>query len=624
MNVPGNVIGDYQIVQELGRGAMTTVYLAHQPSRNRYVAIKVLSPQLSSDQEFVQRFQHEARAAAALHHPNIAVIDDVGHQASSDQAGGLHYLVMEYLESETLQDLIQREGPLPSRRVAQIIEQVAAALDYAHQRGFVHGNINPANIFVGTGDRVSITDFGFARAAIDTKQLERTGLSVPPPEYMSPEQARGEPVDHRSDLYALGVLLYQMLVGWTPFRGTTPRAVLNSVVYEPPPPPRQFNPNLSPALEAILLRSLAKDPRQRFQRGAELVRALRGAGAQETPGAPAITLPATGTPAAGIPAGGWSAPPPPPTQGWPAENPEGRQGPGRGGNTLLWILVGISGALLIAVVVLLVVILGGRPAEETPVALLSPSPATATTEATAGDTPVPTEPTLTAEPSATSEATTGLPPLVSDTPTATPTPTASPSATPTPTPTSTPTSTPTPTLTPEPPPCAVPVDPDLAPAWDQGQLGCPTTPASITWAAWQPFERGHMLWRDDADLVYVLHFKNGTKDSTGDWKLIVDKWDGVTDPDGIGLSPPPGLYEPIRGFGWVWRNFLDGPTAEIGWAREEEKGFCAKVQPFEQGLILQSNTVEFCHPDSLYNWATNPSFTPLLFALYEDGRWRRY
>lgn len=616
MNLSDTFIGDYQIVEELGHGPMGTVYLAYQPSLNRYVAIKALSPQLSSDQEFVRRFQQGARAAASLHHPHIIAIDDVGQQAVPGQTHDLHYLVMEYLESETLQDLIQRQGALPLRRAARIVEQIATALDYAHQHGLVHGNIKPANIFVGEDDHVTVTDFGIAQAATATKQLERAGLLVPPPEYMSPEQARREPVDHRSDLYALGVVLYQMLVGRAPFRGATPRAVLHDVIHEPPPPPRQVNPNLSQALEAIILRSMAKDPQKRFQRGAEMVKALREELAQEPAGTTAFSLPPESAPAAGTPAWAMTEPGPSTPQGWPAASSSaGNQGARRGGSTLLWILAGIAGVLLVAVIVLLVVVLGGGPTEETPVALPSPSPETATSEAATMETPA------TSEPTATGEVTTEVPPLVSDTPTATPTATAS--STTTPTSSSTPTNTATPTLTPTLTPCALSVDPELAPAWDRDQLGCPTAPASITWAAWQPFERGHMLWRDDVDLVNVLHFKNGTDVSTGDWQLIEDDWDG-SNPEGIGLSPPPGLYEPIRGFGWVWRTFLDGPSSKVGWAREEEKGFCAKTQPFQQGLIVHSSTVEFCHPDNLYNHATSPSFSPLFFALYESGNWRRY
>ncbi|MEJ2210003.1 MAG: protein kinase, partial [Anaerolineae bacterium] len=165
MNLTGRTIGNYQIVDELGRGGMAVVYRAYQPSLNRYVAIKILPPQLSFDQEFIQRFQREARAAASLRHPNIVVIHDVGEAEGVGGAGTIHYIVMEYLEGQTLKDLIQHEGSLHPRRVAHIVEQIAAALDYAHQRGFVHRDVKPANIFVGEGDRVTLTDFGIAKAA---------------------------------------------------------------------------------------------------------------------------------------------------------------------------------------------------------------------------------------------------------------------------------------------------------------------------------------------------------------------------------------------------------------------------------------------------------------------------
>ncbi|MBN1659569.1 MAG: protein kinase [Anaerolineae bacterium] len=268
MNLQGHTIGNYQIRDELGRGGMAVVYRAYQPSLNRYVAIKVLPPQLTWDAQFVERFKREARAAAGLRHPNIVVIHDVG------QEGDIHYIVMEYLEGLTLKGLIDREGPMAPQRAARIVEQVGAALDYAHQRGFVHRDIKPANIFVGEGDRVTLTDFGIAKAAAETEQLTRTGALMGTPEYMSPEQAIGEGVDQRTDLYALGVALYQMLVGQVPFRGTTPHAVLHNVIYEPPPAPRRLNPNISPAVEAVVLKAIAKQPDQRFQRGAHLTRAL--------------------------------------------------------------------------------------------------------------------------------------------------------------------------------------------------------------------------------------------------------------------------------------------------------------------------------------------------------------
>jgi serine/threonine protein kinase len=335
MELAGRTIGNYQITEELGRGGMAVVYRAYQPSLNRYVAIKVLPPQFSFDRQFIERFQREARAAAGLRHPNIVVIHDVGHQE------GVYYLVMEYLEGRTLKDVIEQEGPLPARRVGRIVEQVATALDYAHQRGFVHRDVKPANIFVGKDDHVTLTDFGIAKAASETQHLTRTGTLMGTPEYMSPEQAEGGTVDHRTDLYALGVVLYQMLVGRVPFRGTTPHAVLHAVIYEPPPPPRQINPNLNPALEAVIVKAVAKRPGQRFQRGAELTAALRGALRGK---APRVTVP----PPRGVP---------PPQAATPrrGSRPAAEAVAARGGDSrrspVLWIIAAIAG--------IVVLILGG-------------------------------------------------------------------------------------------------------------------------------------------------------------------------------------------------------------------------------------------------------------------------
>ena len=232
MDLIGKTLGNYQIMEELGRGGMAVVYKAYQRSLNRYVALKVLPPQLGFDRQFVERFQREARAAAGLQHPNIVVVYDVGHEE------GVHYIVMEYLEGRTLKAVIDYESPMPPRRVHGIVNQIGAALDYAHQRGFVHRDVKPSNVFVGEGDRVTLTDFGIAKAASEAQQLTRTGMLMGTPEYMSPEQASGAKVDHRTDLYALGVVLYQMVVGQAPFQGTTPHATLHAVIYEAPPPPR--------------------------------------------------------------------------------------------------------------------------------------------------------------------------------------------------------------------------------------------------------------------------------------------------------------------------------------------------------------------------------------------------
>jgi predicted nucleic acid-binding Zn ribbon protein len=211
------------------------------------------------------------------------------------------------------------------------------------------------------------------------------------------------------------------------------------------------------------------------------------------------------------------------------------------------------------------------------------------------------------------------------TPTPSPLPTATPTfpATPSPVPTlpPTPTPLPSPTATPS---CQLAADPQLASAWDRGELGCPTAQSGITWAAWQPFQGGYMFWRNDIDGTYVMYFDDRNDRSTGSWDQNPEEWRwDLSDPDGVGMAPPAGLYEPKRGFGWVWRTHLGGPDSSLGWAEDEEKGFCATIQPFDNGLILQSSTVPRCEGD-LYNWAIHPSFTPLFFALYDDGTWQRY
>ncbi|HSJ58250.1 MAG TPA: protein kinase, partial [Anaerolineae bacterium] len=337
------------------------------------------------DQQFIERFQREARAAAGLRHPNIVVIHDVG------QHDGTYFIVMEYLEGSTLKDLVEKEGPLHPTRSANIVEQLAAALDYAHQRGFVHRDIKPANIFVGEGDRVTLTDFGIAKAASETQQLTRTGTLMGTPEYMSPEQAEGENVDHRTDLYALGVVLYQMLSGQVPFRGTTPHAVLHDIIYESPAPPRQVNPNLSPALEAVILKAIAKRPEQRFQRGADMSKALRQA-------------------LAGGRAGGVAVPPPvrptPPRGGVPVPAPAAR----RAGSPLPWILAAIAAVLVLVSGALLLALRGGdREPVATPVATQVVAGQTGEATATEEIPPTSAPSELTAEP-------TTAPGLPADTP----------------------------------------------------------------------------------------------------------------------------------------------------------------------------------------------------------------
>jgi hypothetical protein len=174
------------------------------------------------------------------------------------------------------------------------------------------------------------------------------------------------------------------------------------------------------------------------------------------------------------------------------------------------------------------------------------------------------------------------------------------------------------------PPCAIAVNPQLTAGWDRGRLGCPTAKSSMIWSAWEPFQHGDMFWRSDLDWTYALHQQNGTDKSRGDWATGKDawKWDQVSYPDGRGLKPPSGLFEPKRGFGFAWFDALGGSASPLGWATGEEKGFCANLQEFEKGLIIHS-TGGACG-DNLYNWANVPAFAPLFFTLNADGSWERH
>lgn len=263
----GQTLGKYRIDAEIGRGGMGIVYRGYDPVLRRPVAVKVLPPQLTHDTEFVQRFRQEAILAASLRHPGIVTIHDVGQQ------GDTHYMVMEYLEGETLETWLRRQGPLRVAQAAQIVGQIAAALDYAHSKGVIHRDIKPVNIMLGPDGRVTLMDFGLVRAAEGTS-LTRTGQVMGTPEYMAPEQALGEAVDARSDVYALGVVAYRLLSGQVPFSRSTPYATTYAHIHEPPPPLRSVRGDIPATVEAVVGRALAKRPGERYQRAGEFAAAL--------------------------------------------------------------------------------------------------------------------------------------------------------------------------------------------------------------------------------------------------------------------------------------------------------------------------------------------------------------
>jgi serine/threonine-protein kinase len=249
----------YFIVGEPKAGGMASVYRAHQPTLGRDVAIKVLSPFLAADPNFVQRFYEEARRTARLEHPNIVPIYDLG-QASN----GSLFLVMRYIDGMTLQELLEIERRLAVPRAIRLIRQVGEALAYAHNRGIIHRDIKPSNIMIEAGDRATLMDFGIAKLS-EGGGITRPGLVVGTPKYLSPEQAAAEQVDSRSDLYSLGVVLYETVAGRPPFDSDSPRNLLQAHLLVTPPAPTQFNPAIPAALEEIILKALEKDRAARYQ-----------------------------------------------------------------------------------------------------------------------------------------------------------------------------------------------------------------------------------------------------------------------------------------------------------------------------------------------------------------------
>jgi len=251
--------GGYEVAGIIGEGGMGTVLKGHEPSLNRYVAIKVLAPHLASNGAARQRFAREAQAAAAVLHENVIAIHRV------EESNGLPYLVMPYIAGTSLQRRLDEQGPLALVAILRIARQIAAGLAAAHAQGLVHRDVKPANILLERGiERVTLTDFGLARA-VDDATLTRSGVIAGTPQYMSPEQARGEPVDARSDLFSLGSVIYAMCTGRAPFRAETSYGILRRITDNEPRPIREVNPEIPEWLETIVRRLHAKSPADRFQ-----------------------------------------------------------------------------------------------------------------------------------------------------------------------------------------------------------------------------------------------------------------------------------------------------------------------------------------------------------------------
>ena len=267
----GDSIGPYKILEQLGQGGMASVYKAYHASLDRYVAIKVLHPNLNQDSTFIARFKREARLIAKLDHPNIVAVHDFAEQDHYP------YLVMKFIQGETLKDRLWR-GPLTSQEINDVLDAVGSALEYAHQHGILHRDVKPSNVLLGADGHIYLADFGLARIAQDGESTLSTDSIVGTPQYISPEQALGKrDLDEGTDIYSFGVMLYEMVVGQVPFNSDTPFPIIYDHIYTPLPLPRSINPSVPASVERVLLKALAKDRADRYQKVSDLVAAFRSA-----------------------------------------------------------------------------------------------------------------------------------------------------------------------------------------------------------------------------------------------------------------------------------------------------------------------------------------------------------
>ncbi len=404
--------GRYRLDEVIGRGGMSTVYRATDLSLDRVVAVKVaMDPLLERDPVYAARFKREARAAAALSHAGAVTVFDAGAD------GPTRYIVMEYVEGRDLSQILRDEGPLEPARAANIAEQVADTLAAAHGAGIVHRDIKPGNIMVSAGDRVKVLDFGIAHTA-DAVTLTQTASVLGTAPYMAPEQAMGHPADARSDIYALGCVLYEMLTGKPPFMGEVAAAVLHQHVRVAPKPPRELNPSIPPALDALVLQMLAKDPADRPQTPGEVRDRLAGYEDAQTeptrplPAAEALTAVAAAAAEvpqmATVPQAATPPPPPPPdptapTRALPPRRPR-RRAP--------WAVLAVIALLLLGAAVAYA-LAGARTSQSSSSASHRSAPATRSSSA-------PSSPSATTPRATTSSSSTSTSSTSSSTSTSTP------------------------------------------------------------------------------------------------------------------------------------------------------------------------------------------------------------
>ena len=270
MDLTGRHLGKYELLALVGKGGMAYVYKAVQPTIDRFVAVKVLHSHLAEDAQFLERFKREAKGLGSLRHPHIVNVIDF------DVDDGWYYMVMDFIEGQTLEAVLDQRAILPVNEALRLTAQLAGALEYAHENGRIHRDIKPGNVMFADAaqQHAVITDFGLTRL-LDNATMTLSGTIAGTPAYMSPEAAQGQKTDARSDIYSLGVMLYEMVTGQRPFSGETPLSVIMKLVVEPLPPALSVNPDLPPAVDDILNKAMAKLPEDRYQSAAEMREAVQ-------------------------------------------------------------------------------------------------------------------------------------------------------------------------------------------------------------------------------------------------------------------------------------------------------------------------------------------------------------
>jgi serine/threonine-protein kinase len=331
--VVGESVGQFKIVAYVGQGGMATIFKAHQPSLDRSVALKVIHPALKNDQSFVARLNREAAIVGNLTHPNIVQVHDFS------AFDGIPYLVMQFIEGKTLKEVLQ-ERKLTNAEILNILQAVADALTYAHARGVLHRDVKPSNIMIDNEGHVFLTDFGLARIERSGESTMSHDMLIGSPQYLSPEQAKSEAVDARTDVYSLGIVLFEMFTGRPPFSAETPYATIMAQINDKPPKASSFNPDIPRAVEMVIERALEKDPANRYNSVRDFARALENAirGPKEESDAAPLLAP---TPLAEY----RPAPAPTPPQKTPARDPK----PALGKNPWVYAGIAIAALLLIGV-----------------------------------------------------------------------------------------------------------------------------------------------------------------------------------------------------------------------------------------------------------------------------------